>query len=213
MVAKVQERERHASPGGRPQPIAFDRGTLWIGCRDTKQLYGIDPKTWSVLESVALPGEPFGLTAFDGTLLLVLSLGDDDDRYFYRYVPGRGLDLESKMPCPNLTGSHLASDGTTLYLAQMTDGRILEIGADGDVRREIALPTRCAGMGFGESTFHIIAADEEFEDLRFGTFDLRAADPKVEVVAALPEEARGLAFDGTAWWTNLRDISQILSFA
>jgi len=208
----MKELERHASPGGRPQPLAFHEGTLWVGSWDTKNLYAIDPKTWSVLDEVAAPGQPYGLASLAGELRVVVSIGEEDDRYFYRFVPGKGFDAESKTPCPDLTGSHLATDGSTLYLAQMTYQKILAFDAHGSVLREIALPTRSGGFGFGKGAFYMISADDEFENLQLATLDITLDRPQPVFVAAMPEEARSLAFDGTAWWTNLRERNEMVSF-
>ena len=208
----INERARHTSPGGRPQPIAVHDGTLWVGCWDTSRLYAIDAKTWSVRDEIAAPGQPFGMASFGGALSVVISLGEDDDRYLYRFVPGKGFDLESKTACPDLTGSHLAAEGDTLYLVQATYQRLIEFGKDGSVRREIALPTRCAGLAFAKNASYMISADDEFENLRLATFDIHAEHLEVAPVAAMPDEARGLAFDGTAWWTCHREENEIVSF-
>ncbi len=212
-MKSVRELERHVSPGGRPQPLAFHGQTLWVGCWDTSRLYAIDPKTWSVLDEVAAPGKPFGLASFAGALRVVISDGGkDDDRYFYRFVPGQGFDAESKSACPDFTGSHLTSDGDTLYLGQMHEQRILALDASGSVLRAIALPSRCGGFGFASGAFYMISSDEEFENLHLATLDVRLERPALATVAALPAEARGLAFDGTAWWTSHRESNEIVSF-
>jgi sugar lactone lactonase YvrE len=212
MMQTVKELQRHASPAGRPQPMAFHGETLWVGCWDTSRLYAIDTKTWSILDDVAVPGRPYGLASYGGAIRVVISSGEDDDRYFCQFIPGRGFDPESTTACPELTGSHLASDGRALYLTQMAYERILEFDADGSVAREIALPSRCAGIGFGAGAFYMISADEEFEDLRLATLDIQAGHPDLVPVAAMSAEARGLAFDGTAWWTCHREASEIASF-
>jgi sugar lactone lactonase YvrE len=211
-MLSVKETERHASPGPRPQPLAFAGATLWAGCWDDSRLYAIDPKTWSVRDQVAAPGKPFGMAAFGAELRVVIA-DDQDDRYFYRFVPGNGFDAASKTPCPDLTGSHLASDGNTLYLLQMANQRILRLDAQGSVLRELALPTRCAGIGFGAGGFFMISTDEEFERMYFASLDLRASQPDIAQLAEMPSESRGLAFDGTAWWTSQREANEIVSFA
>jgi hypothetical protein len=211
-MQNVKERERHTSPGPRPQPLAFHGKTLWVGCWDSSHLYAIDTATWSITDEVAAPGKPFGMTAFDGDLRVVLA-DEGDDRYFYRFTPGRGFDMESKAACPDLTGSHVASNGSTLYLLQMGNRRILALDASGSVTREIALPTRCAGIGFGANAFYMISADEEFEQLHLATLDLQASGTDIVPVASMPPEARALAFDGTAWWTSHREENEIVSFA
>jgi hypothetical protein len=185
---------------------------LWAGCWDDSHLYAIDPATWSVLDKVAAPGKPFGIAAFGGDLRVVLA-DEGDDRYLYRFTPGRGFDLASKMPCPDLTGSHLASDGGELFLGQMANQRVLVLDASGSPTRAIKLPTRCAGIGFGLGGFHMISADEEFEELQLARLDLQSADPDMVPVAVMPSDARALAFNGDTWWTSLRELSEILSFS
>ncbi len=212
-MQSVKELNRHPSPGPRPQPLAFHGKTLWVGAWDTDHLYAIDPTTWRVVDEVAAPGKPYGLAAMGDELRAVISIGEDDDRYFYRFVPGQGFDAESKTACPDFTGSHLASDGTTLYLGQMGLKRILAFDANGTVLREIALPTRCAGMGVRGGAFYIISADDEFEKLALGTLDITVSNPEVVPLASMSEQARGLAFDGEAWWTCYREASEIVSFS
>ena len=58
-MQNVTEVLRRASPAGRPQPLAFLEGRLWIGSWDTDRVYAIDPKTWTVVEEFAAPGRPF----------------------------------------------------------------------------------------------------------------------------------------------------------
>jgi hypothetical protein len=148
-----------------------------------------------------------------GTNCVVVSHGDDD-RYLYRLSPEQGFDLGSKTPCPDLTGSYLASSGSTIYIGQMTLQRILGLASDGTVEREIALPTRCAGLGFGPGgRFYMISGDAELEHLQFGTLDISQSEPAFGSIRPLPDEARSLAYDGSQWWTCLRDANDILSFA
>jgi hypothetical protein len=116
------------------------------------------------------------------------------------------------MPCPDHTGSSLFSDGSALYLAQMTNRRIVTLDSSGAIAREFPLPTRCAGFGFGAGALHIITADEEFEDLDFATLDLSAEKAQPTRIASMLPDARGLAFDGRSWWTNLRDPGEIMAF-
>jgi outer membrane protein assembly factor BamB len=212
-MQSVKELERHPSPGTRPQPLAFLGKTLWIGSWDTDHLYAIDPQKWRVVEEVAAPGKPYGIAALGDELRVVVSIGEEDDRYFYRFVPGKGFDAGSKTACPDFTGSHLVSDGSTLYLGQMGNQRILALDpTNGSILREIALPTRCGGMGVRAGAFYIISADEEFENLELATLDVQTSNPALVPVATIPFDARSLAFDGNVWWTNHREASEIVSF-
>ncbi len=183
-----------------------------MGSWDTDHIYEIDPKSGAVLQEIPAPGKPYGIAVLGNELRLVVSIGEEDDRYFFRFLPGSGFDLESKVACPDFTGSHLASDGTSLYLGQMGNRRILLLDAAYSIQREIPLPTRIAGVAFNSGTLYVISGDEELENLHFATLDLQTPEPKVVPVAAIPFDARALAFDGSAWWTSHRDESQIVSF-
>jgi hypothetical protein len=209
----MEELDRRPSPATRPHPLAYSNDLLWMGSWDTDNVYAIHPQSWSVHQQFEAPGKPYGITAYGDELRVVVSHGEEDDRYLYRLVPDRGFVLDSKTPCPDLTGSFLAADGATIYLGQMTFRRILVLGASGDVERQIALPTRCAGFGFGPSgRFYMISGDDELEHLKFGMLDISAAAAQFSEIGALPDEARSLAYDGLRWWTALRDANEIASF-
>jgi hypothetical protein len=211
-MQNVKEQQRHPSPGERPQPLAFLNGQLWMGSWGTNKLYAIEPRSWSVVSEVDAPGKPYGLAKFGDGLYTVIS-DDEDNRYLCRFTPSDGFDLDTKTPCPDFTGSHLASDGTTLYLCQQGNQRILEIGTDATVKREIALPARCAGFNFDASgKSFMITADEEFEQLEFASIDLQQNQPAAGPIANVPFDVRALVFDGTQWWTSLREESQIIAF-
>jgi hypothetical protein len=184
-----------------------------MGSWETDRIYAIDPESWELRNEIEAPGRPYGLTAEGDALRVVISHGEEDDRYLYRLDPYRGFDLDSKAPCPDLTGSFLAADESTLYLGQMTFRRILVMEGDVGVRREIALPTRCAGFGFGRhERFYMISGDSELEHLQFGTLDISQDVPQFEALRPLPDEARSLVYDGARWWTCLRDANEIASF-
>ncbi len=209
----IKELQRRPSPGPRPQPLALFQDKLWVGSWDTNSIYAIDPKSWSVIESIPAPGRPYGIAPLNGELRIVVSDGGEaDDRYFYRFMPAKGFDDNSKTACPDFTGSHLASKAGTLYLGQMHNRRILVLDANYATMREIPLPTRCGGFGFGpDGKLYLIAADEEFEQLELATLDL-GGGKNMNVIAPIPFGARGLAADNSAWFTSDREVSQIVSF-
>jgi hypothetical protein len=212
-MQNVTETSRRAAPGGHPQPLAFDGTTLWMGAWDTNRLYAIDPKTWRVTDEVDAPGKPYGMAVTGAEMRVVVAIGPEEDRYHFRFVPGKGFDESSKTACPDFTGSHLAFDGTTLYMAQMGLRRIVTLDDAGKIAREIALPTRIAGMGFGPGGFYVISGDEEWENLKLASFDVTKNDPTLTPIAAIPfDGARALANDGSAWWTCDREVSEIVSF-
>ncbi|HVR45446.1 MAG TPA: hypothetical protein VMT95_02205 [Candidatus Binatia bacterium] len=208
----IKETQRHPSPGGRPQPLAFHDGLLWIGSWDTGKLYGMDARQWAVKHEVDAPGRPFGLASLDGALRVVVAL-DDDDRYLFSFTPERGFDASSKTPCPDFTGSHLASDGASLYLCQQGKHRILELDDRGGIRREIALPTRCGGFAFrAPGDCRMLSADEDFDHLTFARIDVNVGAPPAEPIAPINAEARALTFDGELWWTSYREENEVVAF-
>ena len=90
--------------------------------------------------------------------------------------------------------------------------RILAFDEQGAIAREIALPTRCGGIGAHDGAFYMISADEEFDNLTLATLDVGLASPQAVPVATLNPEARALTFDGSAWWTSYREQNEIVSF-
>ena len=211
-MQRVTELQRKASPAGKPQPLAFLGGTLYVGSWDADSVYAIDPQTWTVRAETAAPGKPYGMAVLDGAIRVVVSVNDDDDRYLYAFVPGKGFDLESRVALPDLSGSHLGSDGSTLYLLQMGKRQIVTLDAQGALVREFPLKVRLAGIGSADGKLYGLAGDEEFENLHVASIDLSGADPVVTDLASISDEARGLTFDGKAWWTSYRDDDAIGSF-
>ena len=211
-MQRTSELNRRPSPANRPFGLAKFEGNLWMGSWETDHIYVMDPQTLQVRNEIQSPGRPYGLAAVGGELRVVVAHGEEDDRYFYR-VRDSAFDLTSKTPCPDLTGSFMTALSSTIYLGQMHYQRILEMNSDYAIRRQSALPTRCAGFAFGpDGRFYMISADDEFENLKFGTLDIAQDRPHFDVIRPLPDEARYLLHDGSAWWTSLRDANEIATF-
>ncbi|MDQ2992710.1 MAG: hypothetical protein M3R30_07835 [Candidatus Eremiobacteraeota bacterium] len=210
-MQSVTDLQRHPSPAGHPQPLAALGDAIYAGCWDTDSIYGIDATSWEKRAEFAAPGRPYGMAVLDGTIRVVVAVGDDD-RYLYTLVPGKGFDLESKIALPDLSGSHLASDGTTLHLLQMGKRQIVTLDAGGAIVVEYPLPVRIAGIGFAGGKLYGIAGDEEFENLHLAAIDLSGTEVVVTDLAPLDDLARGLTHDGERWWTSYRDENDIVSF-
>ena len=129
--SQVIEKHRLASPATTPQALAWDgrNKKLWMGSRDLRRVYAIDPEKGTVLKQQEAPGIPWAAVALNGELRFTIGEGADDDRYIYRYTPEAGF---SKMfACPEFTGSYLSFDGKNLYMSQWYKKRVLKFDDQG----------------------------------------------------------------------------------
>lgn len=210
-VTQISQIRRLPAPAPKPLGLAFDGPKLWMGSREAQRLYAIDPASWAGHDEGAAPGSPFGMTFVGDELRVVLGLGEDDDRYIYRFIPGHGFKSD-RIACPQFTGSHLAFDGDTLFLSQAGNRAILALDAKGEVTRTISLERVPLGMTIARGLFYLVTSDSEFEDLQLTSVDARSATAQVTALASIPFAARGLAFDGSHFWTSHRDANEIVAF-
>ncbi len=202
-----------AAPAAAPIGIAFEGSRLWIGSVETDCLYVVDPQTGATSEEWEVPGTPYGLTAFDGELRVVVGDSESDDRSIARFVMGKGFAPEL-LPCPDATGSWLASDGDVLYLSQRFEHRILGVDHAGTLLRTIPVKREITGMTIVDDAFYLLTTEsKEVDDYRLVRLDARADGPHETELASLPVSGRGLAYDGRRFWTNVRHDDEMLSFA
>ena len=211
MLPNITEVARLQSPAPFPQGVAFDGTSLWLASCKTFSLYAIDPQSWIVRNEVTAPGEPFGLTISGDEMRVVLGFGEDaDDRFIYRFTPGQGF--AECFPCPDLSGAYLAFDGRTLLLAQAHNMRLLALDAGGEVINHIALSRRPVGMTIVDGDLYILSTDENFENAQLGKMKADLTSSALETVAAVSFAARGLAFDGSRFWTAHRRNNEVVAF-
>jgi len=210
----IQELQRLASPAPKPQSLAWDGATLWMGSIETRRIYGINPVTWTVGWETAAPGKPWGMAAVDGELRVICGETADDNRIIRRCLPGKGFDREFGLPCPDDCGSQLGWDGRRLHLSQWYPKKVLALGDDGKVERVIQVPHGICGQVFVDGFIFLVTTDaEETKDYWLTRVDPRSAAPRIDDLVRIPFAARALAFDGTRFWTNHREQNQIVSFA
>jgi hypothetical protein len=208
----IKELLRLPSPAPLPLGLASDGATLWMASRETHRLYAIDPKKWTVGEEAQAPGGPFGMAMVGDELRVVIGIGENDyDRYLYRFIPGHGFKND-RIACPDLTASHVAFDGDTIFISQAANRKILALDGRGDVIRDISLERKPVGMTISDGCFYLITGDEEFENLEFWRVDAHNENPEVTVLASIPFDARGLTYDGSRFWTSHRDANEIVAF-
>jgi hypothetical protein len=209
----IQELQRLASPAPKPQSLAWDGATLWMGSRETKRLYAINPATWTVGWETAAPGTPWGLAAVAGELRVLCGETADDHRIIRRCLPGKGFDGQFGIHCPDDSGSHLSFDGQSLILSQWYPKKLLTLGDEGQVERVITVPHGICGQVHVGGLFYLVTTDNEAStDYWLTRVDPRPATPQIDDLARIPFAARALAFDGKNFWTNHREQNQIVSF-
>ena len=210
----IRELQRLSSPAPKPQALAWGGATLWMGSRETKRIYAIDPASWTVGWQTAALGTPWGMAVVGRELRVLCGETSDDNRIIRRCVPGQGFDKEFALPCPDDCGSHLSFDGQKLYLSQWHPQKLLTLGEDGKVERIISVPHGICGQVYVDGCFYLATTDdEESTDYWLTRVDPRPEQPKIEDLVRIPFAARALAFDGKNFWTNHREQNQIVSFA
>jgi len=209
----IQELQRLASPAPKPQSLAWDGSTLWMGSRETKRIYGINPTTWTVGLEMAAPGTPWGITAVGNELRVLCGETAADNRIIRRCTARQGFDGKFGIPCPDDTGSQLSYDGKRLQVSQWYAKRLLALGADGKVERVINVPHEICGQVFVDGLIFLLTTDDESTtDYWLTRVDPRPAIPEIDDLVRIPFAARALAFDGKRFWTNHREQNQIVSF-
>jgi len=212
-MENVEEVLRLPSPAPAPQSLAFDGTTLWMGSRETRRIYAIDPRTWTVREEAAAPGIPWGMTVVGDELRVLCGEGEDDTRVIRRFVPGHGFKTQEMIPCPEDTGSQLGYDGDRLYVSQWYKKRILSLDERGRVGSTVEAPHGICGQVIIGGQFYLATTDDEETDDYFLTrIDARNGAPAAADLARIGFKARALAFDGERFWSNHRAADQIVAF-
>jgi outer membrane protein assembly factor BamB len=208
----IIERGRFPSPVPAPQALAWDGNKLWMGSRDLRRIYAIDPENGTVLKQQEAPGIPWAAVALNGELRFTIGEDPDDDRYIYRYTPERGF---SKMfACPELTGSYLSFDGKNLYMSQWYNKRVLKFDEEGNVIREINVGAEICGHAFANGSLYVLRGQEQpKEDWRIARLNPKEQTPVVEDIAVVPFACRSLTFDGELFWSNYRAKDTVIAFA
>jgi hypothetical protein len=210
----IIERGRFPSPAPAPQALAWDGKNLWMGSRDLRRIYVIDPKTWEVLAEKEPPGIPWAAVATNGTLRFTIGEGPNDDRYIRRFVPDVGFSEADKIACPEFTGSYLSYDGENLYLSQWYKHRILKLDPNGNIVRVIDVDAEVSGHAFVDGMIFVLRGTEQNgESWTFARLNPREEKPEVKDIAIVPFACRSLTFDGTNFWSNHRVANEIVSFA
>jgi hypothetical protein len=210
----IVEHHRFRSPAVTPQALAWHNNTLWMGSRDLRHVYGIDPDAWRVVEEREAPGIPWAAVSVGDVMRFTIGEGVDDDRYMWSYAPGKGFSDTERFPYPDYTGSYLSFDGANVYLSQWYKGRIMMVGSQGEIRRTIHIGGEISGHVFVDGSIYVLRGTEQNgESWTIGKFDPKHDNPEVRDLAVVPFQCRSLAYDGKYFWSNFRSAGETISFS
>ena len=214
-LPSVNERQRFASPDVTPQALAWHEDALWMGTRDSRRIYGIEPDNWKVFEEAQAPGIPWAAVSTGEALRFNLGEGPADDRYLWRYSSDGGFSDTDRVACPEFTGSYLSYDGRHVYVSQWYKHRILKLDSSGNILETYDVGAEICGHTFCNGAIYVLRGTEQGnEDWRIARLNLETPDPShIEDLAKVPFQCRSLAFDGSNFWSNHRVANEIVCFA
>lgn len=206
----VRETSRRTAPVAEPQGLAADAARLYVSSRKTRRLYELDPHNLAVIREIEPPGMPWGITLAGETIVATCGEGPDDDRYLHEFDEERGWSRGT--PCPDLTGSFLASQSGVLYLTQWYNRRVLQLSPDGAVAKEWLALHEISGACFRDGTLYLLGTeDEETTQYYLTRVDLDSST--FSDVALVPFKARSLGWNGRDFLTNHREQDEIVHFS
>lgn len=209
----IIEQRRLKAPAPTPQALAFHNGALWLGSRDERRIFRIDPAEWKVLEELAVPGIPWAAVSTGDALRFTIGEGAEDDRFIRRFIPTEGFSDTARVACPDYTGSYLSFDGEHLYLSQWYKGRILKLDDRGDILRSIEVGAEICGHTLVDGIFYVLRGTEAGDETwQIARLDPREETPAVRDLARVPFQCRSLAFDAGHFWTNHRAAGETVMF-
>jgi len=212
-LAEIDQLWQIPAPCPGPLGLACDGPNLWVGCGETRRIYGMNARQGTVFEEASAPAKPYGMCVTGDALRVIIAADETDDRVIRRYIFGKDFKREG-IRCPDDTGSFLAYDGDSFFVSQRFDQRIVEIDEAGKTLRAFPTPGQVTGMTIvGGRIYVVTTVDAKSKDYRLVRMDAHGAEPEVTELAAFPFVARSLGFDGTRFWTHDRDARKIVAFS
>jgi hypothetical protein len=209
MLKPILELERLVSASREPHAVATDGRTVWISSRLTRRVDVMQRDGWKKIDEFDPPGMPWGMTHAAGEVVMTCGEGADDTRRIRRYRSG--VLVDGYIPCPNDTGSHLAYTKGELILGQWYGQKLLMIDDDGTIARSYGTPHQVAGIAASDGFAYVLGTDEEHEG-EYYISRVELSTGSAQDVALVPFRARGLAWDGTRFWTNHREADRTVTF-
>jgi hypothetical protein len=210
MPKSIVEIDRLVAATPEPHSVAVRGKDVWIGSRASRRIDVMERDTWKKVDEIEPPGMPWGMSFGGGALVMTCGEGDNDNRRVHRYVPFEGFD-KHPIACPEDTGSHLALYGGRVLLGQWYNKKLLVLNHDGTVAREYDTPHGIAGVAVIDDVACVLGTDDEEN----GDYWISRVDLLTGVgddLATVPFHARGLAWDGSRFWTNHREADRTVTF-
>lgn len=208
MLAPILELESLPAISPKPHSVAVDGGTVYVASRETERVDVIDRVSWKKVGELQPPGMPWGMTFGRGALVMTCGEGEGDHRFVRVYENG---SLTAGFACPDDTGSHLAMYDGHVLLAQWYNKKLLLLDDNGSILRTYDAPHGVAGVAVSDHVAYLVCTDDEDHgDYWLSAVDLQTGE--AHDVAQIPFHARGLYFDGTAFWTNHREADRTVTF-
>jgi hypothetical protein len=202
------------APCPGPLGLACDGPNLWVGCGETRRIYGINARQGTVFEEATAPAKPYGMCVTGDALRAIIAEDETDNRTIRRYIFGKDFKKSESIRCPDDTGSFLAYDGDSFFVSQRFDQRIVEIDESGKTLRTLPTPGQVTGMTIVGGRFYlVVTVDTKSKDYKLVRIDARAAELEIVELAAFPFVARSLGYDGSRFWTHDRDARTIVAFS
>ncbi|HVA28790.1 MAG TPA: hypothetical protein VNF68_11455 [Candidatus Baltobacteraceae bacterium] len=210
MLKSIVELDRLVSATPEPHSVAVRGKDVWIASRATRRIDVMERERWKKVEEIEPPGMPWGMTYGGGAVVMTCGEGDEDHRRVHRYIPSEGFE-KHVVECPEDTGSHLALYGGRVLLGQWYNKKLLLLDHDGSVTRSYDAPHGIAGVAVIDDMACVLGTDDEDHgEYWISRVDLRAGTSGD--LATVPFHARGLAWDGSRFWTNHREADRIVTF-
>jgi len=188
----IRELKRLNSPAPKPQSLAWGGSTLWMGSRETKRIYAIDPTSWTVSWETTAPGNTVGHGGCGERTARVVRRNIGRQRIIRRCVPGQGFDKVFALPCPDDCGSHLSFDVKSSTSASGIQRNSSPWAMTGRWERVIKRSARHLRTSLCRRCFYLATTDAEESErlLALRAWDPRPEQPKIEDLVRIPFAAR-----------------------
>ena len=198
----IKELLRLPLPAPLPLGLACDGDTLWMASRETHRVYAIDSKRWTVGEEAqadpavrsgwTMVRRPRGAARRDWTRRKAITTATSTASF--PVTDSRAIASPARISSPArtslLTATRFSYRRHRIARFSHSTGRVISCA------RSPSKPTPVGMTIAGAASSYSVTGDEEFENLELWKVDAHTETPQITVLASIPFDARGLAYDG-----------------